>query len=220
VQFVSRAGNVLQNFADALYTVLKTKCNRSIAQSRLKTDIQPFPAALYKLVQLRPVHFRWKSTNPPEHRFGTGSYSGLIAQEVELVLPEMVTTDDAGYRRVNYSELRYLLLQGVRELKTRNDTLTFEVQAQRRQIEQAHSEIAKLAHAGAAKGARFGALNKQYRNLTAEGERLKKVETEMTTLEARLARLETQEKATRTAHVRRNPRSGKPARTEIARVGF
>jgi hypothetical protein len=52
----------------------------------------------------------------------------LIAQNVEKVFPNMVATDDRGYKAVNYSQLPLLLLQAVRELKAENDALKSELE--------------------------------------------------------------------------------------------
>ena len=54
----------------------------------------------------------------------------MIAQEVEKVFPEMVGVDARGYKTVNYSELPYLLLGAVRELKAENDTLQAKLKAE------------------------------------------------------------------------------------------
>jgi hypothetical protein len=43
---------------------------------------------------------------------------GLIAQEVEQVVPELVYTNDAGYKCVDYSKLTALLVQAVKEQQT------------------------------------------------------------------------------------------------------
>jgi hypothetical protein len=93
---------------------------------RLKKEIQAFPQVLDKLVQLQPVSFHWRN-ELPEYRFGADQSMGLIAQDVEQVFPEMVSTDARGYKQVNYSELPYLMLQSIRELKAENDTLREEM---------------------------------------------------------------------------------------------
>ena len=42
---------------------------------------------------------------------------GVIAQDVEKVLPEIVTTRDTGYKAVDYQKLSVLLIESVKELK-------------------------------------------------------------------------------------------------------
>ena len=90
---------------------------------RFKRDITPFAAALDHVAALRPVHFYWRADEFPERAFGTRESFGLIAQDVEAVLPELVTTDEDGYKAVNYSKLPLLAIQAITELKARNDAL-------------------------------------------------------------------------------------------------
>lgn len=105
---------------DADGTVLTGTCSSDLS---FKKDITPFPSLLNKFAQLRPVHFYWRSAEFPGKRFGTERSYGLIAQEVEQVLPELVTKDEQGYEAVNYSKLPLLTIQAVKELKAENDSL-------------------------------------------------------------------------------------------------
>jgi hypothetical protein len=72
---------------------------------------------------LRPVHYFWRADAFPERGLGAGEAFGLIAQEVETVMPELVAVDEDGYRRVDYSKLPLLAIQAIRELKAENDEL-------------------------------------------------------------------------------------------------
>jgi hypothetical protein len=101
---------------------------------RLKTNVRSFSPMLERVARLRPVYFDWRAKEFPEYHFGTTTNSGLIAQEVEQVFPEMVATDERGYKAVNYSELPYLTLQAVKELKAENDAMKAENEALRRQL--------------------------------------------------------------------------------------
>ena len=57
----------------------------------------------------------------PQRHFGNAKNYGLIAQDVEQVLPELVETDGDGYKAVDYSKLPLLTIQAVKELKAEND---------------------------------------------------------------------------------------------------
>ena len=59
----------------------------------------------------------------PTRGIGDSEDIGLIAQEVEKVMPEMVVQEADGFRAVHYERLPMLLLQSVRELKSENDAL-------------------------------------------------------------------------------------------------
>lgn len=82
---------------------------------RWKKNIRPLENALDKVLALRGVSFEWKKDDAPEMNFEKGIQIGLIAQEVEKVLPELVDTDSEGYKSVQYSKLVPLLLEAIRE---------------------------------------------------------------------------------------------------------
>lgn len=78
---------------------------------------------LDRVAALQPVHFYWRADEFPEHHFGDSQAYGLIAQDVEQVLPELVVTHDDGYKAVDYSKLPLLTIQAIKELKSENDDL-------------------------------------------------------------------------------------------------
>ena len=104
------------------------------SDARFKRDIVPFPHLLDKLVRLQPVHFFWRNEEFKERHFGSSKSFGLIAQEVEKVLPELVSEDVQGYKAVNYSKLPLLSLQAIKELKAENDTLKQKLSEQQGQL--------------------------------------------------------------------------------------
>jgi hypothetical protein len=93
---------------------------------RFKKDVTPFGPVLDRLAALQPVHYYWRSAEFPERHFGNSKNYGLIAQDVEQVLPELVVTNDDGFKAVDYSELPLLIIQAVKELKAENEKLRAE----------------------------------------------------------------------------------------------
>ncbi len=85
------------------------------SDARLKTGIRPFPFVVDRLAKLQPVYFHWKPEEYPELQLGTGESYGLIAQEVEKVMPELVSEDSKGFKAVHYSMLPLMMLQGMKE---------------------------------------------------------------------------------------------------------
>jgi Chaperone of endosialidase len=79
------------------------------SDKRLKFDIKPIENALEKIKQLNGVTFN-KHSDP--YRRSTG----LIAQDVEKVLPEAIHYDDSGYLSVAYGNLIGLLVEAIKEL--------------------------------------------------------------------------------------------------------
>ena len=87
---------------------------------RLKENIKPIDDALVKLDKINGVTFDWKPLNEDEKRYIHGNEGhdvGVIAQEIEEILPELVETRKAsGYKAVKYDKLTALLIQAVKEL--------------------------------------------------------------------------------------------------------
>jgi chaperonin cofactor prefoldin len=114
------------------------------SDARFKRDAVSFEPMLNKVAALRPVHFYWRASEFPTRSFGQRQSYGLMAQEVEAVLPELVTTDAEGYKAVNYSKLPLMALQAIRELKAKNDALEEQnaaIQAQNAAIERRLAEL-------------------------------------------------------------------------------
>lgn len=84
------------------------------SDARLKDNVQKIESALDKINKLSGVSFDWK----PESGHSGKDY-GVIAQEVEAVLPEIVTTRDNGYKAVNYDKLIPLLIEAIKELSNK-----------------------------------------------------------------------------------------------------
>ncbi|MBF0619811.1 MAG: tail fiber domain-containing protein [Candidatus Omnitrophica bacterium] len=80
----------------------------SSSDERLKTKITPIPDALAKVRAMNGVYFNWKKT--PQDR-----NVGVIAQNIETVLPEVVSTDKNGFKSVQYSNLVAVLIEAVKE---------------------------------------------------------------------------------------------------------
>ena len=114
------------------------------SDARLKREITPFPKLLDKLVQLQPVYFYWRAEQFPDRHFGSSLSFGLIAQEVEQVMPELVTEDDQGFKAVNYSKLPLLTIQAVKELKAENDMLKQEMNEQQTEIVTLKKQVAQI----------------------------------------------------------------------------
>jgi hypothetical protein len=125
---------------DADGTAIAGTCS---SDRRLKKGITPFASSLDKVSRLQPVHFYWRADEFPDRHFGASESFGLIAQDVESVLPELVTTDDKGYKAVRYNALPLHMLQAITELKTENDALKAQLAAQEERLRRLEAAIAK-----------------------------------------------------------------------------
>jgi hypothetical protein len=90
---------------------------------------------LTELLQLRPVSFNYKK----EFDFGTETHVGFIAQEVEKVVPSMVTEADMhgikDFKQIDANEVTFMLINAVKELKTENKTLKTQNEAMKKRLE-------------------------------------------------------------------------------------
>jgi hypothetical protein len=94
-----------------------------VSDRRFKKNITPFGRVLDQLSALQPVNYYWRAAEYPERHFGDSQAYGLIAQDVEQILPELVVTNGDGYKAVDYTKLPLLTLEAVKELKSENDAL-------------------------------------------------------------------------------------------------
>ena len=101
----------------------------TVSDERLKENIQVVDNALEKVSQLKGVTFDWKKDGE--------SSAGLIAQDVEKVLPSAVkekelplkSDDGVEYKTVEYSQITSLLVESIKELREENKQLRAEIEA-------------------------------------------------------------------------------------------
>ena len=89
---------------------------------RLKDNIQVIQGSLDKIGDIRGVEFDWNDKSPGWAR-ERGHDVGVIAQEVEKVLPEVVVKRKSGYLGVDYKRLIPLLVESIKELKQEVENL-------------------------------------------------------------------------------------------------
>jgi hypothetical protein len=87
----------------------------SVSDERYKRNIQPLQQSLDKVTHLTGVSYEWKAEEYRGRGFEEGRQIGLIAQEVEKVVPELVHTDGKGYKAVAYDKLVSVLIEAVKE---------------------------------------------------------------------------------------------------------
>ena len=94
------------------------------SDAKYKTDIAPLTGVLAKLDKLRAIVFSWNGLAESQDHCADRKEIGVIAQEVEAVFPELVTTWEGRYKAVEYGRLSAVLLEAVKELKVKVDALT------------------------------------------------------------------------------------------------
>jgi hypothetical protein len=93
--------------------------HQTTSDARLKTDIEEVENGLGMVRSLHPVFYNWNNGTAninPGHK-----ELGFLAQEVEAVLPNVVSTDDSEFHQkaVSYDRVVSLLVAAVKELDAR-----------------------------------------------------------------------------------------------------
>jgi hypothetical protein len=103
------------------------------SDARLKEDLEPLPedgGYLAKVLKLQGASFRWK--NLP----GDKRYFGLVAQDVERVIPEVVMTSDSNENQKGLSctGLDAILVEAIKEQQVQIQTLQAELEGLKAQL--------------------------------------------------------------------------------------
>ena len=85
----------------------------STSDERFKTNLTPIMDSVYKLREIQGYQYDWIEN---EHHDNEGHDIGVVAQEIEKIAPEAVTTRDNGYKAVRYEKLIPILIQAIKEL--------------------------------------------------------------------------------------------------------
>ncbi|MCX7727797.1 MAG: tail fiber domain-containing protein, partial [Chitinispirillaceae bacterium] len=132
VQYANGYGEIITT-KGALYLKPEGKnviVDGTITQSsdlRDKEEIQPLQKSLEKIKNMRGVSFVKKGNDRRE--------IGLIAQEVEDVVPEVVYTDNMGYKSLSYDRMVALLIEAIKEQQQIIDSLRAEVKEIKSQLQ-------------------------------------------------------------------------------------
>jgi hypothetical protein len=89
------------------------------SDQRLKTDITTIENALEKVLQLRGVNYRSLQDGKTN--------IGVIAQEIQEIVPEVVQENSDGYLSVAYGNITGLLIEAVKELKKELDNIKISI---------------------------------------------------------------------------------------------
>jgi hypothetical protein len=116
-------------FADGSGTELQRNGSGQIgvasSDTRLKTNIQTITGSLDIIKSLNGVRYNWTNENDPSFIINNpGSQIGLIAQEVEQILPEIVKFNGVkDYKTIDYDKIVAVLIEAIKEQQQQIDNL-------------------------------------------------------------------------------------------------
>ena len=95
----------------------------SCSDVRYKKDFKKVKNSIAKIKLLDGYYYNWKQDAFPEKGFDGNTYLGFKAQQVEKQLPEIVYTDEEGYKSVDYSRMSVVLVEAMKEQQEQIVTL-------------------------------------------------------------------------------------------------
>lgn len=117
IEIDTDADSISISFTDSI-TVANTVNARDINSSSdlsLKENVMPLSNGVDTIKAINPVSFTWKD--------GSGVSYGVIAQEIENVIPAIVSKNDQGIRSVSYTQIIAFLIKAVQEQQQEIDYL-------------------------------------------------------------------------------------------------
>lgn len=93
------------------------------SDARYKKQITRLQNPVDKIMAINGVEYFMRTDEFPSKQFDAKLQVGLIAQEVEKVLPQVVQTGEDGYKAIDYAKIVPLLVEGIKELQKQIDEL-------------------------------------------------------------------------------------------------
>ncbi|MCB9207291.1 MAG: tail fiber domain-containing protein [Ignavibacteriales bacterium] len=140
---------------DGLYVhgnILYNGSLTSTSDERFKTNIETIKNSLDKIKNIRGVTYDWQRSEFPERNFSGEKQIGVIAQEVEKEFPELVLTNDDGYKSVDYAKLTAILIEAIKEQEKKIE-----------KIKKQNEELVKLIFEFRTQNAELVKQNMEYR---------------------------------------------------------
>jgi len=104
---------------------------------RFKKNIKTIDSPMDKINNIRGVSFEWKRSEYQDKGLPEGEHYGVIAQEIEQVLPEIVKEGPDGDKAVSYTELVPILTEAIKEQQK-------QLEQQQRQVEYLLQKVESL----------------------------------------------------------------------------
>lgn len=104
------------------------------SDKQLKKDIEPIESSLEKILGIKGVSYKWKNQNSEGGQSSNRHY-GVIAQQIEKILPEIVDNRHSDNKRVAYMELIPVMIEAMKEQQETITKLSEKVHNLERELE-------------------------------------------------------------------------------------
>lgn len=128
------------------------------SDARFKTNITPLHDALDSILNLRGVSFLWDKEAGKTRHFANGRQIGFLAQEVEKILPELVTTDRNGVKSVAYANIVPVLVEAMKQQQAQITTQQKQIETEKTQSRTREQRLSTLETENAQLKTRLDAL--------------------------------------------------------------
>jgi hypothetical protein len=112
----------------------------TFSDRRLKTLGGAFGSGLSKILKINPVRYRYKADNAMGIR-DTDEHIGVVAQEIQKVIPEAVTENSKGYLLVNNDPIIWTMLNAIKEQQGLIHTQQVQAQLQQAKIDRLSRQV-------------------------------------------------------------------------------
>jgi hypothetical protein len=112
------------------------------SDGRLKNLNGSFNSGLSQILRINPIRYRYKADNALGIR-DTDEHIGVVAQDVQRVIPEAVTENSKGYLLVNNDPIIWSMLNAIKEQQGEIRALKSELRATRQTLQKVQTQMAR-----------------------------------------------------------------------------
>lgn len=114
------------------------------SDERFKKDVHGLNKSLDKIMQLDGVNYYWDLDKFGERFNNERMQTGFMAQQVQDVMPELVSTDSEGYLSVDYVKLSPYMVEAIKEQQQTIAELNKSLQQKEEELKQMNERLLKL----------------------------------------------------------------------------
>jgi len=111
---------------------------------RFKKNVTSIENALSGILRIRGTSFEFRKDEFKDYQFDEGTQFGFIAQELEDVFPELVNTENNGYKSVNYNGMIPVLVEAIKEQQNTITDLKCENEHLKTNYDQVEAKLKQL----------------------------------------------------------------------------